>query len=166
MHSASSSGRKQNERKHKVQRTKWKRTRKLNQILATTDMVARRRAPLIYCPSSTQSCHSPQWPWILLLLASWELGEITANLKARTECKYPYPLTGTGKYSATLTNMKLVHRLLMGTARRGLGGPQPVQAPPGCIKCISPSTNGQFTNHRCYTMVRCFRVLICPWLKG
>ena len=34
MHSASSSGRKQNERKHKVQRTKWKRTRKLNQILA------------------------------------------------------------------------------------------------------------------------------------
>ena len=33
-----------------------------------------------------------------------------------------------------------------GTARRGLGGPQPAQAPPRCTKCNSPPINGQCTN--------------------
>jgi len=33
-----------------------------------------------------------------------------------------------------------------GTARRGLGGCGPVQAPPRCTKCNSPPINGQCTN--------------------
>ena len=33
-----------------------------------------------------------------------------------------------------------------GTARRGLGGPQPAQSPPRCTKCNSPLINGQCTN--------------------
>jgi len=33
-----------------------------------------------------------------------------------------------------------------GTARRGLGKPQPAQAPPHCTKCNSPPINGQCTN--------------------
>jgi len=42
------------------------------------------------------------------------------------------PLVGTGNYSATSKNMKLV---------------QPAQAPPHCTKCNSPPINGQCTNH-------------------
>jgi len=33
-----------------------------------------------------------------------------------------------------------------GTARRGLGGAQPTQAPPSCTKCNNPPINGQCTN--------------------
>jgi len=45
---------------------------------------------------------------------------------------------GTGNYSATSNNMKLVHWLLMGGLLhlvqrwRNLAGPQPTQAPPRC----------------------------------
>jgi len=34
------------------------------------------------------------------------------------------------------------------TAMRGLGTPQPAQAPPRCTKCNSLLVNGQCTNHR------------------
>jgi len=37
-----------------------------------------------------------------------------------------------------------------GTARRGLGGWDPAQSPPRCIKCNSPPINGQCTSHSLY----------------
>ena len=64
---------------------------------------------------------------------------------------------GTGNYSATSNNMKLVHWPLMGgllhLVHRGgdWAGPQPAQpaqAPPRCTKCNSIPINGQCTNHR------------------
>jgi len=61
---------------------------------------------------------------------------------------------GTGNYSATSNNMKLIRWPLMGgllhLAQRGgdLAGPQPAQAYPRCTKCNSPPIAGQFTNHR------------------
>ena len=61
---------------------------------------------------------------------------------------------GTGNYSATSNNMKLVHWSLMGgllhLVQRGgdWAGPQPAQAPPRRTKCNSPPINGQCTNHR------------------
>ena len=64
------------------------------------------------------------------------------------------PLMGRGNYSATSTNIKLVHWLLIGgllhLVQRGgdCAGPQPAQAPPRCTKCSSPPINGQCTNHR------------------
>ena len=62
-----------------------------------------------------------------------------------------YPLIGTGNYSATSNNMKLVHWPLMAgllhlVQRWGDGaGPQPAQAPPRCTKCNSPPISGQCT---------------------
>jgi len=59
------------------------------------------------------------------------------------------PLMGTGNYSATSNNMKLVHWPVMGgllhLVQRGgdWAGPQPAQAPPRCTKCKSPPINGQ-----------------------
>jgi len=61
---------------------------------------------------------------------------------------------GTGNYSATSNNMKLVHWPLMGgllhLVQRGgdWAGPQPAQASPRRTKCNSPPINGQCTNHR------------------
>ena len=80
------------------------------------------------------------------------------------------PLTGTGNYSATSNNMKLVHRLLMGgllhLVQRGgaWAGPQPAHAPPRCTKCNSPPINGQCTNHQIAV-----RLLLCGFrvpIKG
>jgi len=51
---------------------------------------------------------------------------------------------GTGNYSATSNNMKLVHWPLVGgllhLVQQGgdWAGPQPAQAPPRCTKCNSP----------------------------
>jgi len=62
-------------------------------------------------------------------------------------------LMGTGNYSATSNNMKLVHWPLMcgllHLVQRGGDwvGPQPVQFPPRCTKCNSPHINGQCTYH-------------------
>ena len=42
-----------------------------------------------------------------------------------------------------------------GTARTGLGGLRPAQAPPRCTKCNSPLINGQRTN-----------VILCGTLCG
>jgi len=59
-----------------------------------------------------------------------------------------------GNYSATSNNMKLVHWPLIGgllqLVQRGgdWAGSQPAQASSLCIKCNSPSINGQCTNHR------------------
>ena len=59
-----------------------------------------------------------------------------------------------GTYSATSSNMKLVHWPLMGgllhlvhlVQREGdWAGSQPAQAPPRCAKCNSPLINGQCT---------------------
>jgi len=64
------------------------------------------------------------------------------------------PLVPRGNYSATSSNMKLVHWPLMGgmlhSVQRGgdWAGPQPAQAPHRCTKCNSPPINGQCTNHR------------------
>ena len=64
------------------------------------------------------------------------------------------PLMGTGNYSATSNNMKLVHWPLMDgllyLVQRGgdWAGPQPAQAPSRCTKCNSPLINGQCTNRR------------------
>ena len=64
------------------------------------------------------------------------------------------PLMGTGNYSSTLNNMKLVHWPVMGEllhlVQRGGDwvGPQPDEAPPRCTKCNCPPINGQGTNHR------------------
>jgi len=64
------------------------------------------------------------------------------------------PLMGTGNYSATSINMKLVHWPLMGgllhLVHRGGDwvGPQPAQALSCCTKCNSPSINSQCTNRR------------------
>ena len=65
---------------------------------------------------------------------------------------------GTGTYTATSNNMKLVQLAVdvwdgtFGTARRKVGGaaarPGAAQAPPCCTKCNSPPINGQCTNHR------------------
>jgi len=61
---------------------------------------------------------------------------------------------GTGNYTATLNNTKLVHWPLMGgllhLVQRGgnWAGLQTAQAPPHCTKCNSPPINGQCTNHR------------------
>jgi len=61
---------------------------------------------------------------------------------------------GTGNYSATSNNMKLVHCPLTGgllhLVQRGenWAGPQPAQAPLRCTKCNSPLINGQCTNRR------------------
>ena len=55
---------------------------------------------------------------------------------------------GTGNYSATSNNMKLVHWPLMGGLLYlvQLGGDwaglQPAQVPPSCTKCNSPPING------------------------
>ena len=60
---------------------------------------------------------------------------------------YFNPLMGTGNYSATSNNMKLVHWPLTGgllhlAQRRGdWAGPQPAQFPLRCTKCNSPPTN-------------------------
>jgi len=66
------------------------------------------------------------------------------------------PLMGTGNYSATSNNMKLVHWPLMGgllhLVQRGedWAGPQLAHDPPRCrpTKCNSPPINGECTNHR------------------
>jgi len=61
---------------------------------------------------------------------------------------------GTGNYSVTLNDMKLVHWPLVGellhlVQRWGTwAGPPPAQAHPRCTKCNSPPVNGQCTNHR------------------
>ena len=71
------------------------------------------------------------------------------------------PLVGTGNYSATSNNMKLVHWPLMGglsrLVQRGVdwAGPQPTQTPPLCSKCNSPPINGQCTNHRIAAPLLC-----------
>jgi len=58
---------------------------------------------------------------------------------------------GTGNYSATLNNMKLVHWPLMGgllhSVQRGgdWAEPQPAQVSPCCTKCNSPPINGNCT---------------------
>ena len=71
------------------------------------------------------------------------------------------PLVGTGNYSATSNNMKLVHWPLMGglsrLVQRGVdwAGPQPTQPPPLCSKCNSPPINGQCTNHRIAAPLLC-----------
>ena len=62
---------------------------------------------------------------------------------------------GTGNYSATPNNTKLVHWPLMGgllhLVQRGgdweWAGPQPAQAPPRCTTCNSPPISSQCTNH-------------------
>jgi len=62
---------------------------------------------------------------------------------------------GTGNYSATSNNMKLVHwpevghvngLVTFGTARRGLGEAAARPSPLRCTKCNSPPVNGQCTN--------------------
>jgi len=64
------------------------------------------------------------------------------------------PLERRGNYSATSSDMKLVHwplmsRLLHLVQRGGdWAGPQFTQAPTRCTKCNSPPINGQCTNHR------------------
>jgi len=69
-------------------------------------------------------------------------------------CCFLNPLMGTGNYSSTSNNTKLILWLLMGellhlVQRWGdWAGPQPVQAPPRCTKCNSPPINGQCTNRR------------------
>jgi len=71
---------------------------------------------------------------------------------------------GTGNYSATSNNKKLVHWPLMGgllhLVQRGgdWAGPQPAPVSPRCTKCNSPPTNGQCTNHRIPPFVR---LLVC-----
>ena len=61
---------------------------------------------------------------------------------------------GTGNYSTSSNNMKSVHWPLMGRllhlVQRGeeWAVPQPAQAHSRCIKCNSPSVNGQCINHR------------------
>ena len=61
---------------------------------------------------------------------------------------------GIGTYSATSTNKKLVHWLLMvgllHLVQQGGNwvGPQPAQAPPRCTKCHSPPINDLCSNHR------------------
>jgi len=65
--------------------------------------------------------------------------------------KWVWPIS---KFSATWSNMKLVHLPLMGEllhlVQRGWDwvGPQPAQAPPRCTKRNSSPINGQCTNHR------------------
>ena len=69
---------------------------------------------------------------------------------ARIDAKLANPLIGTGNYSATSTDMMLIHWSLMSgllhLVQRGgdWAGPQSAQAPPRCTKCNSPSINGQF----------------------
>ena len=64
------------------------------------------------------------------------------------------PLMGTGNYSATSNNMKLVHWPLMGglllLVQQGgdWAGPQPAHAPHCSTKCNSPPISGQCTNRR------------------
>ena len=64
------------------------------------------------------------------------------------------PLKGTGNYSATSNNMKLVHWPLMGgllhLVWRGgdWAGPQPAKAQLAVSNVTSPSINRQCTNHR------------------
>ena len=72
---------------------------------------------------------------------------------------------GTGNYSATPNNMKLVHwplivKLLHLVQRGGDWGPQPAQASPRCAECISPSINGQCTGHRIAPLLCGFNVRI------
>jgi len=61
---------------------------------------------------------------------------------------------GTGNYSATSNNMKLVQLPLMGglllLVQRGghWARPQPAHVPPRCTKCNSPPIKGQCTNDR------------------
>ena len=70
------------------------------------------------------------------------------------------PLIGTGNYSVTSNNMKLVHWPLMcgliHLVQRGgdWARPQPAQTPPRCTKCNSPSINSQCTNHRIAVALR------------
>jgi len=54
---------------------------------------------------------------------------------------------GTGNYSSSLNNMKLVHWPVMGGLLH-LVQPQPAHTLPRCTKCNSPPINGQGTNHR------------------
>jgi len=84
-------------------------------------------------------------------------------------------LESRSNYSATSNNIKLVHWPLMGgllhLVHRGSDwtGPQQAQAPPRCTKCISPSINGQCTNHciqYCCIIVCCSAVLMWGALKG
>jgi len=79
------------------------------------------------------------------------------------------PLMGTGNYSATSNNMKLVHWPLMsacavtfGTARRGLGPPRPLIL---AVPKQPAHQRPEYKSSYCCIMVRCCAVLMCP-LKG
>jgi len=68
------------------------------------------------------------------------------------------PLMGTGNYSATSSNTKMVDWPLHLVQRGGdWAGLQIAQAPPRCTKCNSPPISGQCTNNR--TAVLWFIVL-------
>ena len=69
-------------------------------------------------------------------------------------CSKAYCFFNTLECIATWNNMKLVHWSWIGGllhfVQRGedWAGLQPVDVPPVCTKCNSPSVNGQCTNHR------------------
>jgi len=76
---------------------------------------------------------------------------------------------GTGIYSATRNNTKLVHLPLMGgllhlVQRGDWAGPLPAKASSRCTKCNSPPINGQCTNH--YIAVRCCMCGFNVHIKG
>ena len=79
---------------------------------------------------------------------------ITRSINIMSNTTEFNPLMGTGNYSATSNNMKLVQWPSMGglfhLVQRGgdWAGPQPDQAPPRCTKCNSSPVNGQYTYHR------------------
>ena len=86
--------------------------------------------------------------FILFFILTCQMHDYYADLR------HFNPFMGTGNYSATSNNRKLVHWPLMGgllhLVRQGgdCAGPQPAQSPPRCTKCNSPAINGQCTNHR------------------
>jgi len=55
------------------------------------------------------------------------------------------PQNNRSSYSNTVIGTLAVDgwAVTFGTARRGLGRPQPAQTPPRCTKCNSPPINGQ-----------------------
>ena len=75
------------------------------------------------------------------------------------------PLDSKGNYSATSSNTKLVHWLLMGgllhLVQQGGAwvGSNPTQSPPRCTKCNSPYINGQCTN-QCIVAIIIITIII------
>ena len=95
------------------------------------------------CSVSATLCQLIISHWLAVSPETLQLAD-TSPVKGMHTRINMYPLVGTGNYSATSNNMKLVHWPL--TVGYNIWYSE--EAPPCCTKCNSPPINGQCTRHR------------------